>query len=147
MRGMPVPQADLDAVKQFLSETNRAILMTFRRDGRIQSSPMSVIADDEGNVLIATGSKAVKVKNLARDPRATVSLITEKFLGPWVQVEGTAEIQRLPEALPALADFYHRRNGTDTTTAEWRERVTAEDRVLIKVKTEGVTLAPILRQR
>jgi PPOX class probable F420-dependent enzyme len=144
---MAVAKADLDVLKQFLSETNRAILMTHRTDGGIQSSPMSVIADDAGNVLLATRGSTAKVRNLLRDPRATVCLITEKFLGAWMQAEGTAEVARLPEALPALAEFYRRRTGEDTSTDAWRERVTSEDRVLITIRTSKVTLAPILRQR
>ena len=143
---MPASQSDLDAVKQFLSETTRAILITYRKDGGIQSSPMAVVADDEGNVLLATRGATAKVRNLERNPTAALCLITERFLGPWISVEGTAEIERLPEALPALADFYKRRGSDDTSTAEWKNRIESEGRVLIRVRTERVILAPTMRQ-
>jgi hypothetical protein len=54
-----------------------------------------------------------------------------------MHVEGEAEIERLPEALPLLADYYRRR-GQDTTTEAFRERMRNENRVLIRVKTERV---------
>ncbi len=143
---MPASQADLDAVKQFLSDTTRAILITHRKDGGIQSSPMAVIADDQGNVLLATRGATAKVRNLERNPKTALCLITERFLGPWISVEGTAEVERLPEALPVLADFYRRRGNEDTSTDEWKNRMESEGRVLIRVRTERVILAPSMRQ-
>jgi PPOX class probable F420-dependent enzyme len=134
---MPASTAELEAVKQFLSETSRAVLVTRRKDGGVQTSPMSVVADDDGNVLTATRSKNAKAYNLKRDPRAALCLFTEQFLGPWMHVEGEVEITRLPEAFPLLADYYHRR-GQDTSTDAFRERMFNEDRILIRVKTARV---------
>ena len=141
---MPVSQADRDSVREFLAQTTRAVLVTRRRDGGFQTSPMSVLSDADGNVLISTRSTNAKVKNLQRDPHAAVCLITEKFLGPWVHLEGRAEIAHLPEALPALVDFLRRRGQTGTD-AEIEERVRAEDRVLITLRAERVVLAPVMR--
>jgi hypothetical protein len=41
------------------------------------------------NLLLAGGA------NLARDPSATLCLFTERWPGPWMHVEGEAEIARL----------------------------------------------------
>jgi hypothetical protein len=54
-----------------------------------------------------------------------------------MHVEGEAEIERLPDAMPLLADYYHRR-GQDTTTAEFRERMLSENRVLIRIRPQRV---------
>jgi PPOX class probable F420-dependent enzyme len=113
------------------------VLVTRRKDGGLQSSPMSVVADDDGNILTATRAKNAKTYNLARDPHATLCLFSERWPGPWMHVEGEAEIERLPEALPLLADYYRRR-GQDTTTEAFRERMLNENRVLIRVKTQRV---------
>ena len=128
---------DLEAVKQFASQTTRSVLITRRKDGGLQSSPMSVVVDDDGNVLTATRARNAKTYNLARDPRATLCLFNEQWPGPWMHVEGEAEIERLPDAMPLLADYYARR-GQDTTTDAFRERMLTENRVLIRVRLQRV---------
>ena len=141
MRSMVATSADLEAIKQFAAQTTRAVLVTRRKDGGLQSSPMAVVADDEGNVLTATRAKNAKTYNLARDPRAMLCLFTEQFPGPWMHVEGAAEIERLPEAMPLLADYYRRR-GQDTTTEAFRQRMLTENRVLIRIRTDRVVHSP-----
>src|SRR5437016_11361454 len=86
----------LEAVKQFGGPNTRAVLVTHRKGGGLQSSPMSVVADDDGNILTATRARNAKAYNLARDPHATLCLFTERWPGPWMHVEGEAEIERLP---------------------------------------------------
>src|ERR1700694_819610 len=130
MPSMEATSADLEAVKQFAVQTTRAVLVTHRKGGGLQSSPMSVVADEDGNILTATRAKNAKTYNLARDAHATLCLFTERWPGPWMHVEGEAEIARLPEAMPLLADYYGRR-GQDTTTEAFRERMRSENRVLI----------------
>jgi PPOX class probable F420-dependent enzyme len=97
---------------------------------------MSVIVDTNGDVLTATPSRSAKTHNLARDPRAALCLIDERWPGPWMHVEGEAQITRLPEALPLLVDYYSRR-GIDPESDAFRERV-AQNRVLIRVKVQRI---------
>ena len=130
-------QADLEALKQFATQTTRSVLVTRRKDGGLQTSPMSLVADDDGTILTATRAKNAKTYNLVRDPRATVCLFNEQWPGPWMHVEGEAQIDRLPEAMPLLADYYRRR-GQDTTTTEFRERMLSENRVLIRITPKRV---------
>jgi PPOX class probable F420-dependent enzyme len=138
---MVATSADLQALRNFARQTTRAVLVTRRKDGGLQSSPMTVVADEQGNVLTATRSKNAKTYNLARDPRAVLCLFNERWPGPWMQVEGEADIERLPEAMPLLADYYGRR-GQDTTTETFRQRMVGEDRVLIRVKVQRVVRPP-----
>jgi PPOX class probable F420-dependent enzyme len=128
---------DLEAVKHFATRAGRAVLVTHRQDGGLQSSPMSIAADDDGNVLTATRAKNAKVYNLVRDPRAALCLFDDQWPGPWMHVEGVAEIERLPEAMPLLLDYYARR-GQDTSTDAFRERMQNENRVLIRVRPRRV---------
>src|SRR6202048_5075067 len=134
---MTTSSADLEALRQFAAQTTRSVLGTRRKGGGLQSSPMSVVADDDGNILTATRAKNAKTYNLARDPHATLCLFTERWPGPWMHVEGEAEITRLPEAMPLLADYSGRR-GQDTTTEAFRERMRSENRVLIRIKLQHV---------
>jgi PPOX class probable F420-dependent enzyme len=132
---MTVASAELDALRAFASGTTRAVLVTHRKDGGFQTSPMAVIADDNGDVLTATRAKNAKVYNLVRDPRCALNLFDERWPGPWIHVEGTVSISRLPEAMPLLQSYYGRR-GQDTSTPEFRQRMETEDRVLLRIKIE-----------
>ena len=134
---MTTPEADLDALKRFAAQTTRSVLVTRRKDDGLQSSPMSVVADDNGDVLTATRARNAKTHNLTRDPRVTLCLFTERWPGPWMHVEGLAEITRLPEAMPLLAAYYGRR-GQDTTTPEFRARMESENRVLIRITPQRI---------
>ncbi|MBV9580384.1 MAG: PPOX class F420-dependent oxidoreductase [Chloroflexi bacterium] len=132
---MPLASSELDILKQFAAKTTRAVLITRRKDGGLQSSPMAVIADDNGDVLTATRARNAKTYNLARDPRAVLCLMDERWPGPWLQVEGSASIARLPEAMPLLTDYYGRR-GQDTQAEAFRQRMESENRVLIRIKVD-----------
>jgi PPOX class probable F420-dependent enzyme len=132
-----VTSEDLQAITDFARGTIRSVLVTRRKDGGLQSSPMSCAADDDGTVLTATRAANAKVRNLARDPRITMCLFNDQWPGPWMQVEGEASVTHLPEAMPLLQAYYAKR-GQDTSTEEFRQRMLKEDRVLIRVKPERV---------
>lgn len=134
---MTASSDDLQAIKKFATGTTRSVLVTRRKDGGLQSSPMSCTADDDGNILTATRAANAKTKNLVRDPRVTMCLFAEQWPGPWMHVEGEVEIERLPNAMPLLAAYYARR-GQDTSTEEFRQRMLNENRVLLRVKPERV---------
>jgi PPOX class probable F420-dependent enzyme len=134
---MTASAEDLQAIRDFAKATTRSVLVTRRKDGGLQSSPMACVADDEGNVLTATRAANAKTKNLVRDPRITMCLFTDQWPGPWMHVEGEVEITRLPDAMPLLQAYYARR-GQDTTTEEFRRRMLHENRVLIRVKPQRV---------
>src|SRR5215468_11120307 len=82
---------DIASAQQFLREHENAILATWRRDGRLQMSPVTVGLDGAGRA-ISSNETTYKVRNLRRDPRATLCVFVEAFRGPWVQIEGAAEI-------------------------------------------------------
>lgn len=132
---MTLTATDVDALRSFAHGTTRAVLVTRRKDGGLQTSPMAVVADEDGDVLTATRSKNAKVYNLVRDPRCALNLFDERWPGPWLHVEGTVSIARLPEAMPLLQAYYARR-GQDTSTDEFRERMQREDRVLLRIKVQ-----------
>jgi PPOX class probable F420-dependent enzyme len=134
---MTALESDLEALKAFGASGARAVLITWRKDGGLQSSPMSIAVDDDGSVLTATRSRNAKVHNLVRDPRATLCLFDDKWPGPWIHVDGRAEIARLPEAMPLLVAYYGRR-GLDTAAPEFRARMETENRVLIRIRPERV---------
>jgi len=128
---------DLAQARQFLSEHHRAVLATRRRDGRLQLSPVTVGLDGAGRALVSSRDTAYKTHNLRRDPRASLCVFVDGFFGPWVQVDGTAEVVSLPEAMELLVDYYRRVAGEHPDWADYRRAMERERRVLIRITIEG----------
>src|SRR3569623_295230 len=99
---------DAEHVREFMRTNHRAVMATFRSDGRPQLSPVTTAVDGDGRVLISSRQTAIKVKNLRRDPRVSLAVMNDGFFGEWYQVEGTAEIVEQPEALDVLVEYYRR---------------------------------------
>lgn len=127
---------DAEQARAFLRDHHRAVLATFRRDGRVQMSPITVAVDGDGAVVISSRETAVKVRNLRRDPRATVCAFTDRFFGEWVLVEGRAEIVSLPEAMDGLIDYYRRAAGEHPDWDDYRAAMERDQRVLIRIPIE-----------
>jgi PPOX class probable F420-dependent enzyme len=124
---------DLDLARDFLRTNHRAVLATFRADGRPQLSPVTATADAGGRAIISSREPAVKVRNLRRNPQASLCVFTERFFGQWVQVDGTAEIVPLPDAMELLVDYYRRTSGEHPDWADYRAAMERDRRVLIRV--------------
>jgi nitroimidazol reductase NimA-like FMN-containing flavoprotein (pyridoxamine 5'-phosphate oxidase superfamily) len=59
-------------VRAYLEAQRRIIVVTNGGDGLPHPVPMNYGLDDQGRILITTFRKSQKVKNLERDPRATL---------------------------------------------------------------------------
>ncbi len=128
---------DIAEARKFLSENRNAVLGTWRRDGRIQMSPVSVSVDAEGRAIVSTREAAYKTRNLRRDPRASLCVFVDKFFGPWVQVDGTADVVSLPEAMELLVDYYRRVAGEHSDWDDYRRAMERDRRVLIRISIES----------
>ena len=124
---------DIGDALGFVREHPRAVLVTRRRDGRPQTSPVSVGVADDGVLVISTRETAIKVKNLERDPVATLCVLSDGFYGPWIQVEGPVGIVRLPEAMDGLVDYYRRLSGEHQDWDDYRAAMERERRVLLRL--------------
>lgn len=127
---------DLDQARDFLREHHHAVLVTRRRDDGVQTSPVVVAVDDEGRAVVSSRETAYKVKNLRRDPRATLCVFSDTFFGHWVQVDGTAAVVSLPEAMELLVDYYQRVAGQHDDWDDYRRAMGEEQRVLIRIDVE-----------
>jgi PPOX class probable F420-dependent enzyme len=128
---------DLTEARQFLATHSQAVLATWRRDGRLQMSPVTVGVDAAGRAIISSRETAYKTRNLRRDPRASLCVFVDDFYGPWVQVDGTAEIVTLPEAMEPLIDYYRRLSGEHPDWAEYRQAMERDQRVLIRLTMQS----------
>ncbi|SNR78668.1 PPOX class probable F420-dependent enzyme [Haloechinothrix alba] len=124
---------DVSDAVEVLREKSRAVLATMRADGTPQMSPVLTTVEDAGAVLISTREYAYKVRNLRRDPRVWLCVLPEAFFGDWIQVEGTARITSLPEAMDGLIDYYRRLSGEHPDWEEYRRAMRQEERVLVTV--------------
>jgi PPOX class probable F420-dependent enzyme len=127
---------DVATAQEFLQTNHRAVLATTRSDGRPQLSPVLATVDAEGRVLISTRETALKVRNLRRDPHASLAILNDGFFGSWAQVDGTAEIVALPEALPVLVDYYRRTAGDHPNWDEYKADMVAQRRVVVRFAIE-----------
>ena len=125
-----------DEAGTYLATNHRAVMATFRRDGRPQLSPVLTTVDAEGRVVVSTSATSAKVKNLARDPRVSLCVFSDAFFGAWVQVEGSAEVLSLPEAMEPLVDYYRRVAGEHPDWADYRAAMQVEQRVLVRFTIE-----------
>ena len=124
---------DLEQAREFLRANHRAVLATARADGRPQLSPVTCGVDDAGLVLISTRETAVKTRNLRRNPAASLCVFTDGFFGQWVQVDGTAEIISLPDAMDLLIDYYRRISGEHPDWADYRAAMISERRCVVRI--------------
>ena len=125
-----------DEARQYLADHHHAVLATFRADGRPQLSPVLATVDAEGRVVISTREGAMKTRNIRRDPRISLCVLSDRFFGTWVQVEGTAEVVSLPDAMDLLVDYYRRSAGEHDDWDEYRADMEKQGRVVVRFTIE-----------
>ena len=128
---------DVDAARDFLRSNHRGVLATRRADGRPQLSPVAATVDDDGRVVISTREGAMKTHNLRHDPRASLCVFTDAFYGAWAQIDGTAAVLSLPEAMEPLVDYYRRIAGEHPDWDDYRAAMQRERRVIVRITIES----------
>ncbi len=129
---------DIADAQNFLSKHHHGVLVTRRRDGDLQMSPVSPAIDADGRVIISSRETAFKIKNLRRDPRASLCVFTEAFHGlGWVQVNGKAEVISLPEAMKLLMDWHRRVKGEHQNWDDYKKTMETQRRVILRIEIES----------
>jgi len=127
---------DVAAALDFVREHHHGVLATMRRDGRPQMSPIAASVDADGRGAISSPETAIKVKNLRRDPRASLCAFNDGFFGDWVQLDGTAEILSLPDAMEHLVEYYRSLSGEHPDWDDYRAAMERDQRLLIRIRVE-----------
>jgi PPOX class probable F420-dependent enzyme len=127
-----------DDAREFVTSHHRAVLITRRASGRLQTSPVLVGVDGEGKLVISTREAAYKTRNLRRDPTAVLCVFADGFFGRWMQIEGTAQVASLPEAMDGLVDYYRRISGEHPDWDDYRRAMRQQQRVLLRVSIDKV---------
>ena len=114
-------RVERDELLEFVRPRHRATLVTTRQDGRPQLSPVTCGVDQEGRVVISTYPARAKVANLRRSPETSVLIHSDEWDGPWVQLDGTAEVIDPPDSVEPLVDYFRSISGEHPDWAEYRE--------------------------
>ncbi|WP_232662125.1 PPOX class F420-dependent oxidoreductase [Pseudonocardia sp. TRM90224] len=124
---------DRAALTEFISTRHHVILLTPRRDGGWQGSPVTAGVDSAGRVVVSTYPERAKAANVARGGKASVIVLSEDFNGPWVQVDGDAELLTLPDALEPLVEYFRSISGEHPDWDEYRSAMTTQGKALIRI--------------
>lgn len=124
---------DISAALDYVRIRHHAVLAAMKGDGTPQLSPVTAGVDDDGLVMISTRQGAYKVRNLRRDPRVWLCVFPDGFFGGWVQIEGTAQIVELPEAMDGLVAYYRAIAGEHPDWDDYRAAMQREQRVLLRI--------------
>ena len=67
---------------------------------------------------------------------SSVLVLSDDFGGPWVHLDGTAEVLDLPEALEPLVDYYRAISGEHPDWDEYREAMAKQGKSLIRITVD-----------
>src|SRR4051812_42581860 len=104
-------RVDRDALLEVLRPRDQAVVLTRRREGGVQLSPVTCGVDVEGRIVVSTYPQRAKVTNVRRDPSVSMCVLSPDWNDAWVQVDGQPEVLDLPEALEPLVDYYRSISG------------------------------------
>jgi PPOX class probable F420-dependent enzyme len=127
---------DVEDARRFIREHHRAVLATTRGDGRPQLSPVTTAIDGQGRAIVSTRAGAMKTANVRRRPWAALCVTTDQFFGPWVQVEGPADLLELPDAMEELVDYYRSVAGEHPDWDDYRRAMERDRRLLLRITIE-----------
>lgn len=122
---------------ELFKDKNIVFLATIMKDGSPQLSPVWANYED-GYILVNTAEGRVKHKNVLRDPRVAVSVVSNKDPLDMVSIRGKVE-----EIIPDF-DYKH----ADKLTLQYMGlsaypfRRKGERRVILKIKPENVFVMP-----
>ena len=116
---------------------HRGILITYKQNGTLQSSPVTIGLDTEGRIVISSYPERAKCKNLQRDPRATVTVLSDEFDGEWVHLDGTAEVIEMPGAVEPLVEYFRVISGEHPDWDEYRQAMIDQGKVLIRITVDA----------
>lgn len=117
----------------FLRTRHNGVLVTTRRDGSPQLSPVTYGVDVEGRVVVSTYPERAKVANLRRSSTASLMSVGTDFGDAWVQVDGVAEVIDLPEAVEPLVDYFRAISGEHPDWDEYRAAMVTQGKSLIRL--------------
>ncbi|MBF8187142.1 PPOX class F420-dependent oxidoreductase [Nonomuraea sp. K274] len=124
---------ELPELLAFVRTRHHGLLATTRTDGRPQLSPVSCGLDEGGRIVVSTYPERAKARNARRDERTSICVLSDDWNGPYVQIDGHAEVLDMPDALDALVDYYRCIAGEHPDWDEYRAAMRRQDKSLIRL--------------
>jgi len=121
---------------EFIGPRHRGVLLTTRREGRPQASLVTMGLDAQGRIVVSSYPERAKVHNIRRNPEASMVVMSDEFSGEWVQVDGTAEIVDLPDAVEGLVEYFRVISGEHPDWDEYRQAMVDQGKCLIRLTIE-----------
>ena len=130
-----VERVDREQLIDFIRTRHRVTLVTTRRDGRPQISPAAAGVDGSGRIVISTYPDRAKAVNARRNPAISVLVHSDDWDGPYVQVDGTAEVLDMPaqQAEDALVEYFRCIAGEHPDWDEYRQAMRRQGKSLIRI--------------
>ena len=125
-----------DELTKFMSARHHAIVITTRADGRPQASPVTSGVDPQGRIVVATYPERAKTRNARVREQVTVLVLSDDFGGPWVQVDGTAEVLDVPEAVEPLVEYFRSISGEHPDWDDYRQAMVRQGKSLLRITPE-----------
>ena len=126
-------RVDRSALLEFLRPRHQAVLMTRKKAGGVQLSPVTCGIDGEGRVVVSTYPQRAKVTNARRDPEVSLCFLSPEWDGPGVQVDGRAEVLELPEALEPFVEYYRAISGEHPDWDDYRSAMARQGKALLRI--------------
>ncbi|MDE0605442.1 MAG: PPOX class F420-dependent oxidoreductase [bacterium] len=124
---------DRAEMEKFVRPRHRGVLLTTRRDGRPQSSLVTLGLDTSGRVVVSSYPERAKSINAKRNPATSMVVMSDEFGGEWMQLDGTAEVLDMPEALDGLVEYFRVISGEHPDWDEYREAMAHQGKCLIRL--------------
>lgn len=133
---MAVARADrveLAELLEFVRPRHRGLLATTRSGGRPQLSPVTCGVDDAGRIVVSTYPDRAKAVNARRDDQVSICVLSDAWDGPYVQVDGHAEVLDMPAALEPLVEYFRNISGEHPDWDDYRAAMVRQDKSLIRI--------------
>ena len=129
-------RVDRDQMLEFVRPRHKGTLVTRRRDGSPQMSPVTCGVDDAGRVVVSTYPQRAKAANARRDPQVSILIHSDEWDGPYVQLDGTAEVIDMPDAVEPLVEYFRCISGEHPDWDEYRDAMRAQNKSLVRITVE-----------
>lgn len=129
-------RVDRAGLLDFVRPRHRALLLTARADGTPQASPLTCGVDGEGRIVVSTYPERAKTRNAQRNPKVSVVVLSDEWNGPWVQIDGTAEVIDAPDSVEPLVEYFRVISGEHPDWDEYRAAMLKQGKSLIRITPE-----------
>ena len=126
-------EVDLGGLLEFVRPRHHMIVMTWRSDGSVQSSPVAGGVDSQGRIVVASYPERAKVHNARKNGKASVLVLSDDFGGAWVHIDCTAEVLDVPAAIEPLVEYFRSIAGEHPDWDEYRQAMVVQGKSLLRL--------------